>query len=104
MLLPSVVEPGPVVPPLVAWSCDGEPTGRLPLGVPSRCLSGLLVVGWGLLGLGLLLLGLPMPAWGGDAGAGHVGTTLGMLLAVLGRVNVLFMAIWRHQHHHWFLW
>lgn len=56
MLLPSVVEAGPVVPPLVPWSCDGEPMVWLSVRVPRRCVSGVLVVGWGM--LGLVLLGL----------------------------------------------
>lgn len=85
MLLPSVVEAGPVVPPLVPWSCDGEPMGRLSVGVPRRCLSGVLAVGWGMLGLRLLVLELPIAAWAGDAGAGRAGTKLGMLLPVLDR-------------------
>lgn len=98
MLLPSVVEAGPVVPPLVPWSCDGEPMGRLSVGVPRRCLSGVLAVGWGMLGLGLLGLELPIPAWAGEAGAGHAGTKLGMLLPVLDRdAGSGAGTLWRYQ-------
>lgn len=104
MLLPSVVEAGPVLPPLVPWSCDGEPMGRLSVGVPRRCLSGVLVVGCGMLGLGLglLVLELPIPAWGGDAGAGRAGTKLGMLLPVLDRdAGSGAGTLWGYQYWSW---
>lgn len=98
MLLPSVVEAGPGVPPLVPWSCDGEPMGRLSVGVPRRCLSGVFAVGWGMLGLGLLVLELPIPAWAGEAGAGRAGTKLGMLLPVLDRdAGSGAGTLWRYQ-------
>jgi len=33
--------------------------------------------GWYPVGVGMLILGVPVPAWGGDAGTGDAGTSAG---------------------------